>query len=99
MREPLGQQFDIEAMAGSNDAGALLAGRQQVNEQGRQPYVVQRPRHKSISRAVAAASAAMREQDYPLNGVRQRQTAIDLSRWNRDSNGALRESGCSHDAN
>jgi multidrug efflux pump subunit AcrA (membrane-fusion protein) len=61
--QPLGQQLNIETKLGRSLVNLLLAGCQQIHKQSCNSVRLKRLRHVPVARAVAAASAAVREQN------------------------------------
>src|SRR5207245_4442239 len=75
--EALGQQADVEAQAGRPDVGHLLLRREEVDEQRREPRLVEQLRHVTVARAEPAAAAAVGEQHDGAGAVGESQVPVE----------------------
>lgn len=77
MRQSTGKKFNIEAVFGGDRIALFFLGSQEIDEQGRQTRAVQDVGHKTISRAVTTAAAAMGKDHSADCGWRNCKHALD----------------------
>jgi hypothetical protein len=71
--EPLGKQSDVKAVLSRMDVDFLFGAGKQIEEQGPDARALQHSRHEYVARAVAAAPAAVREENDAGGPGRHRQ--------------------------
>src|SRR6202022_837439 len=82
--EPLGEQLDLEAQLCRLQIDHLFLRGQEVDQQGRELYVVEQLRHLAVARAEAAAATAVSEQNNAAGALGQAQIAVETDRTSRD---------------
>ena len=84
--EAVGQELDVEPVLPGARVNPVLFLRQEVDQEGGEPAVLEAFGDESIARTVSTAPAAVREQDEASCVARAREVAVELRAGNRNPN-------------
>jgi hypothetical protein len=83
-RHPLGEQADVEPERARAGVDLLLLRREQVGQDGREAGILELAGDVAVARAVAAAAAAVGEQDQPARPLRHHDVGPEHDARGRD---------------
>ena len=89
LQEPVRQQADVEAEVRGAHVDRLLLRGKQIDQQGREPGLIQQLGDIAIARAEAAAAAAMGEQHHCAGTLGKSEVALERDRTCVDADGTL----------